>query len=236
MCLIHEAIGRVVFDPLERFFPGQDVILLPNGGGNSKGSNYRPNSYLRSSSADGFTQEILELSENEVIPFSSSSPTYYVLTELLSVCYHAISQVPTSEWVKASSVGIWGDGVVSYLLSLCIKSEFPNLELIIIGKHSGKLMLFSHADSFSIFCQKKTSLSQVDLAFEAVGGKSSEDAIDQILEVIKPCGSLCLLGVTDYPVRLNTRKILEKGLILRGSSRSLRIRTDAPEIEQRTTI
>ena len=169
MCLIHEAIGRVVFDPLERFFPGQDVILLPNGGGNSKGSNYRPNSYFRSSSADGFTQEILELSENEVIPFSSSSPTYYVLTELLSVCYHAISQVPTSEWVKASSVGIWGDGVVSYLLSLCIKSEFPNLELIIIGKHSGKLMLFSHADSFSIFCQKKTSLSQVDLAFEAVG-------------------------------------------------------------------
>lgn len=145
MCLIHEAIGRVVFDPLERFFPGQDVILLPNGGGNSKGSNYRPNSYFRSSSADGFTQEILELSENEVIPFSSSSPTYYVLTELLSVCYHAISQVPTSEWVKASSVGIWGDGVVSYLLSLCIKSEFPNLELIIIGKHSGKLMLFSHA-------------------------------------------------------------------------------------------
>ena len=96
--------------------------------------------------------------------------------------------------------------------------------------------MFSHADSFSIFCQKKTSLSQVDLAFEAVGGKSSEDAIDQILEVIKPCGSLCLLGVTDYPVRLNTRKILEKGLILRGSSRSLRIRTDAPEIEQRTTI
>ena len=155
MCLIHEAIGRVVFDPLERFFPGQDVILLPNGGGNSKGSNYRPNSYFRSSSADGFTQEILELSENEVIPFSSSSPTYYVLTELLSVCYHAISQVPTSEWVKASSVGIWGDGVVSYLLSLCIKSEFPNLKLIIIGKHSGKLMLFSHADSFSIFCQKK---------------------------------------------------------------------------------
>ena len=113
MCLIHEAIGRVVFDPLERFFPGQDVILLPNGGGNSKGSNYRPNSYFRSSSADGFTQEILELSENEVIPFSSSSPTYYVLTELLSVCYHAISQ---ARRVNGLKLHLWGFGEMGWLV------------------------------------------------------------------------------------------------------------------------
>ena len=32
-----------------------------------------------------------------------------------------------SEWRRVKSVGIWGDGSVGYLLSLCLKKEFPNL-------------------------------------------------------------------------------------------------------------
>ena len=51
-------------------------------------------------------------------------------------------------------------------------------------------------------------------------GKGSQYAIDQIIDHIKSEGAICILGVSEYPVEINTRMILEKGLTLIGSSRS----------------
>lgn len=45
-------------------------------------------------------------------------------------------------------------------------------------------------------------------------------AIEQIIDLIKPEGTISLLGVSEYPVQINTRMVLEKGLRLFGSSRS----------------
>src|SRR5699024_2570356 len=59
-----------------------------------------------------------------------------------------------------------------------------------------------------------------DHAFECVGGKGSQSAIDQMINLISPEGSIALLGVSEYPVEINTRLILEKGLTMIGSSRS----------------
>lgn len=108
MSLIHEAIGRVVYDPCGRMKAGELVVLLPNGGERTKPCNYKPGAFFRSSSVDGFTQEFVKLNSEEVIPFYSEFPKYYVFTELLSVCFHAISQIPPLEWRHARSVGIWG--------------------------------------------------------------------------------------------------------------------------------
>ena len=94
MCLIHEAIGQVVYDPLKNFKVGQNVILLPNGGEDDLLDNYGSNSYFRSSSADGFTQEFLMMEGKELLPFATQSPNYYVFAELLSVCFQAISRIP----------------------------------------------------------------------------------------------------------------------------------------------
>src|SRR5699024_9503250 len=44
--------------------------------------------------------------------------------------------------------------------------------------------------------------------------------IDQIIDHINPEGTISLLGVSEYPVEVNTRMVLEKGLTLLGSSRS----------------
>lgn len=64
---------------------------------------------------------------------------------------------------------------------------------------------------------------QFDHCFECVGGYGSEEAVNQIIEHIKPAGSVALLGVTESLVAMDTRSILEKGLKLYGNSRSGRV-------------
>jgi len=59
-----------------------------------------------------------------------------------------------------------------------------------------------------------------DHAFECVGGNGSQVAINQIIDYIKPEGTISILGVSEYPVPINTRMVLEKGLRIFGSSRS----------------
>src|SRR5699024_7343301 len=48
----------------------------------------------------------------------------------------------------------------------------------------------------------------------------SQYAIEQIIDYINPEGVVCLLGVSEYPVEVHTRMVLEKGLTVLGSSRS----------------
>lgn len=53
-----------------------------------------------------------------------------------------------------------------------------------------------------------------------MGGRGSQSAINQMIDYISPEGSIALLGVSEFPVEVNTRLVLEKGLTLIGSSRS----------------
>ena len=53
-----------------------------------------------------------------------------------------------------------------------------------------------------------------------VGGEGSPKAIEQIIDLIRPEATISLLGVSENPVPVNTRMVLEKGLRLFGSSRS----------------
>lgn len=212
----------MLYDPKRKLKSGQKVILLPNAGNDNLQNNYSNGSLFRSSTTDGFTQEFLLLNANEVVPFDSEFSHYYVLTELISVCFHAIRRVPMSEWRRVKSVGIWGDGSVGYLLSLCLKKEFPNLLITVFGKHEEKLVLFSHVDELIILKNDSLKEYSVDLAFEAVGGDKSSNAINQIIDLISPCSLICLMGVSENNIPIDTRKVLEKGLCLFGSSRSLR--------------
>ncbi|MEJ7356067.1 zinc-binding dehydrogenase, partial [Staphylococcus haemolyticus] len=60
----------------------------------------------------------------------------------------------------------------------------------------------------------------VHTVFECCGGKFSESAINQAIDLIDRQGQLVLMGVTEELVGINTRDVLEKGLTLSGSSRS----------------
>jgi len=50
----------------------------------------------------------------------------------------------------------------------------------------------------------------IDHAFECVGGAASQQAINQIIDHIQPEGTISILGVSEYPVPINTRMVLGK--------------------------
>ena len=96
---------------------------------------------------------------------------------------------------------------------------FPDTKLYIFGVDQEKLSQFSFADeTFSVMDIPSGLL--IDHAFECVGGEASQKAISQIIDHIQPEGTISILGVSEYPVPINTRMVLEKGLRIFGSSRS----------------
>jgi ribitol-5-phosphate 2-dehydrogenase len=55
---------------------------------------------------------------------------------------------------------------------------------------------------------------------ECTGGRFSESAINQGIDILKPGGHLLAMGVSEELVPINTRDVLEKGITIYGSSRS----------------
>ncbi len=224
MSLIHEAIGVVISDDTGTFKPNQHAILLPGGEEHGdKESNYVKNAYFRSSNADGFCQEMLYLSPEELIAIPEEGSEYYVFAELMSVCCHALRRTVERGLLKGGQerIGIWGDGAMGYMMALVAKELYPDNPLTIFGKHDDKLMLFSFVNR-SVNILYEANLPEVDVAFECVGGQGSVDAIEQIIGALRPCGAATLMGVSEIPPAINTRMILEKGLLFQGSSRSQR--------------
>jgi ribitol-5-phosphate 2-dehydrogenase len=50
----------------------------------------------------------------------------------------------------------------------------------------------------------------MDHAFECIGGPASGTGINQIIDYIHPEGMISILRVSEEPVPLNTRMVLEK--------------------------
>ena len=95
----------------------------------------------------------------------------------------------------------------------------PESRVCIFGVNASKLSDFSFADETYLVSEIPQSL-RLDHAFECVGGNGSAIAINQIIDYIQPEGTISILGVSEDPVPINTRMVLEKGLHIFGSSRS----------------
>ena len=96
---------------------------------------------------------------------------------------------------------------------------FPDTKLCIFGVNRDKLSDFTFADETYVVSRIPEDL-QIDHAIECVGGEGSPKAINQIIDYIRPEGTIAILGVSENPVSINTRMMLEKGLRMFGSSRS----------------
>ena len=123
--------------------------------------------------------------------------------------------------VKKIFIGVWGDGTIGYITALLLKFLYPQSKIIVFGKHQDKLSYFTFVDETYLIHQIPSKL-RLDHTFECVGGHGAQIAIEQIIDTIKPEGTISLLGVSEYPILINTRMVLEKGLRLYGSSRSSR--------------
>lgn len=223
MALIHEGIGKVVYDPTGTYQVGEDVVMIPNHP--EKNDEIIAENYLRSSkfcgsSKDGFMQEYVMLRPDRLVrlPYGIDK-VVAAFTEIVSVSYHAIRRFQMFSHERRRTIGVWGDGNLGYITSLLLKKMMPESRVCIFGVNANKLSDFSFADDTYLVSEIPQDLV-IDHAFECVGGNASAIAINQIIDYIQPEGTISILGVTEDPAPINTRMVLEKGLRIFGSSRS----------------
>ena len=222
LAFIHEAVGEVVYDPKNIFKRGEGVVMIPNTPVDEDDiikENYRRSSLFRSSSANGFMQNAVYMKRDRIISLKDMKSEVGTLLELASVSINAIDAFEKESHKRREIIGVWGCGSVGYITTLFLKLYFPDSKIIALGTTNEKLNYFSFADETKLISELDKDF-KVDHAFECVGGKKSEDAIEQIIDCINPQGTIALLGVSEEPVAINTRMVLEKGLSLIGNSRS----------------
>lgn len=222
MALIHEACGEVLYDLTGRFKRGTRVVLLPNIPGKDEfyDENYRLDSVFRSSKADGFMQEAVRIRHEQVVPYPDVLPDDVMsFTEFISVGVHAIESFDKISHNRKNSVGVWGDGALSYVVCCLLKNKYPDIKITVIGINPAKLQYFTFADSVLTVDQVEKK-AQFDHAFECVGGQGSAGAVEQMIDTLFPQAVIMLLGVSEEPVPVNTRMVLEKGITMMGRSRS----------------
>lgn len=223
MCLIHEGIGKVVYDPTGTFSVGQKVVMIPNipeEVNENIAENYLRSSKFRGSSTDGFMQEYVQTVPDRLVALPDGiNPAVAAFTEIVSVSYHAITRFDKTAHKGREVVGIWGDGNLGFVTALLFKKRFPECRVAVFGINESKLNDFTFVDE----TYKVNEIPEgflVDHAFECVGGPAAPRAINQIIDYIKPEGTISILGVTEELAPINTRMVLEKGLRIFGSSRS----------------
>jgi ribitol-5-phosphate 2-dehydrogenase (NADP+) len=223
MALIHEGIGKIVYDPKGEFKPGTSVVLVPNTPVEEDeiiGENYLRSSKFRSSGYDGFMQDYVFLKRDRIVTLPEDlDPHVAAFIELITISMHSLIRFEAKAHSRRNVFGVWGDGNLGYITSLILKKRYPESKVMIFGKTSYKMEHFSFIDEAHQINEIPDDL-RIDHAFECAGGIGSQYAINQIIDYIHPEGSISILGVSEYPVEINTRMILEKGLTVIGSSRS----------------
>ena len=228
---IHEAVGHVLKDPTGTFKKGDKVILIPNSVDEryysdksnrrclreDMGENYYPKAVFRSSSADGFLRNYYTCSPDLLVKYDENvSPHLAVFSELLSVASAALRRINFNEVEK---LALFGDGIMAYIVYVMLVNDHPNLDVTVFGVDDEKLKCFKKAKT-----AKANSYSgeKFDTLIECVGGRFSEDAINSMIDLAIPGADLILMGVSEDKIGVNTRLVLEKGLSLKGVTRSTR--------------
>lgn len=223
MALIHEAIGKVVYDPTHAFEVGDYVVMIPNLPSEEDAviaENYLRSSKFRASSTDGFLQEYVQTVPDRLVKLPENiNLTVAAFTEIVSVSFHAVERFMGTAHDRRNVIGVWGDGNLGYITSLLLKSLYPEIQVFIMGVNESKLNDFTFADGTYLINEIPEEF-HMDHAFECVGGNGAPRAINQMIDYINPEGTIGILGVTEDLAPINTRMILEKGLRIIGSSRS----------------
>ena len=223
MALIHEGIGKVVYDPKGEFKAGTRVVMVPNTPFEDDpivAENYRRSSKFRASGFDGFMQDIIAMRRDRIVKLPDGlDDNVAAFTELVSVSYHTIDRFIKKSHERRNIIGVWGDGNVAYITSLLLKKRLPDSKVIIFGKHDYKMRDFVFVDDTCLIDEIPSGL-EIDHGFECVGRAGVSKAINQMIDIIKPEGCIATMGVSEEDVPINTRMVLEKGLTIYGSSRS----------------
>jgi len=230
---LHEALGTVVKDYSGLFKHGQEVVLLPNyvdasNCNNCKeincknkdlGENYCPMAYFASSNSRGFLREYALINKNNLLPIDNIDYKAAIFTELLSIVSTMLRRVSIK---KEDSIAVFGDGILGYLTYITISTLYKKNNLVVVGTNKEKLSKFTKAKIYTTEQTEELKKENISLAFECVGGVFASNAINQIIDICLLGTTIILGGVSEELVPLNTRKILEKGIVIKGVTRSKR--------------
>lgn len=222
MALIHECWGEVLEDKTGTFASGQKVVLIPNikiSKNRVVYENYDKNSYFLSSGHDGFMREIVDLPSDRMVAFTGIEDKVAAIGEFVSVAVHAVKRFSVGAHPCRQRIGIWGDGSLAYAVTCVLSVFFPTTDLYVIGRNESKLAQFSFVKETYLVDELPKDF-EIDHAFECCGGEGSYYAIADVIHYINPQGVLVLMGVSENEIAVNTRNVLEKGLIMIGCSRS----------------
>lgn len=222
MALIHEGVGEVLYDPKGEVPIGTAVVMIPNTPVEEDEvirENYLRTSKFRASGFDGFMQSFVLMDRSRVIPFTNVEHRTAALLELTSVVMNAMATFEKHSHERKETIGVWGNGNLGFISALVLKERYPEAKVVVLGLEMHKMQYFPFVDEVYEVNHVPDDFV-VDHAFECVGGAGSESAINQIIDYIKPEGSIALMGVSEQNPAINTRMILEKGILLLGNSRS----------------
>lgn len=134
MALIHEGIGKVIYDPTGTFEIGTEVVMIPNRPVEKDdiiAENYLRSSKFCASSMDGFLQEYVQAVPDRFVRLPQGiNPTVAAYTELVSVSFHAINRFLRFSHERRDVIGVWGDGNLGYITSLLLKKMLPDSKSI----------------------------------------------------------------------------------------------------------
>lgn len=223
MSLIHEGIGIVVYDAKGEFKQGESIVMIPNTPVESDeyiAENYLRSSKFRASGFDGFMQDNVSMRRDRLVRLPENvNKEVASFTEIISVSMHAIKRFDKFSHDRKKNIAVWGDGNLAFITSLLLRYKYPESKIHVMGVHRDKMADFTFVDKTYDIREIPNDII-IDHAFECVGGISSGNAINQIIDYIKPEATISILGVSENPVPINTRMVLEKGLRIFGSSRS----------------
>ena len=225
---IHEAVGYIVKDYTGCFKKGDKVILVPNYVDKSKcvdciherckeealGENYCPYATFLSSTKDGFLKPFFAGNEKNLVKIDDSIPmNIAVWSELLSVGLAGCRRLGIKPHQK---LAIFGDGIMAYLVYLVLIYMYE-ADVTVYGIDEDKMKCFKKAKTTTFSRGNKLYF---DTLIECVGGKYAPDAINNMIDIATIGADLLLMGVTEDLAGINTRKVLEKGLCIKGVTRS----------------
>jgi len=234
MALLHEGIGVVKETNSEKFAVGDRVVVVPNIPGQilhpeieqkpDVPVNYSKGNAFLGSGYDGLAQSRLVHPEECLVKIPDEIPNEIaVLAELSSVSHHAISHVEEKLKKADTCVALFGDGPVGYFTAVMLKYLYgiDAERFVVFGAADDKLAHFDFARTENVLTYDfKNSKEKFDVLIECTGGKFSESALNQAIELADSLADIIFMGVTEELVPIDTRDILEKGITAHGSSRS----------------
>jgi ribitol-5-phosphate 2-dehydrogenase len=120
-------------------------------------------------------------------------------------------------------VALFGDGPVGYFTAVMLKYLYGVTaeRFVVFGAADDKLAHFDFARRENVLSYDfKHSKEKFDVLIECTGGKFSQSALNQAIDIADSLADIIFMGVTEELVPIDTRDILEKGITAHGSSRS----------------